>query len=66
MGFEMLTEVRICFQLGIFLNRLTSQPIGLTACGLFVLDKPTIITVSRSELIITSEVMAIMYKSLCT
>ena len=43
----LFTYVYLCFafQLSVFLNRLTSQPIGLTAMGLFVLDKPTIITV---------------------
>ena len=43
--FSYICSTVLYFQLSVFLNRLTSQPIGLTAMGLFVLDKPTIITV---------------------
>ena len=33
------------FQLTTFLNRLTGPPIGMTAAGMFVIDKSTILTV---------------------
>ncbi|XP_060562665.1 uncharacterized protein LOC132722231 [Ruditapes philippinarum] len=48
------------FMLNVFLNRLTSQPIGLTACGLFVLDKPTIVTFVGS--IATYAIVMIQFK----
>ena len=35
----------IYFQLTVFLNRFTGPPIGLTAAGMFVVDKSTILTV---------------------
>ncbi|OWF49244.1 hypothetical protein KP79_PYT05061 [Mizuhopecten yessoensis] len=34
-----------CHQITVFLNQLTSHPIGFTAFGLFTIDRPTIITV---------------------
>ena len=37
------------FQAYVFLNRLTGTPIGLTAYGMFVVNKPTILTVSLLE-----------------
>ncbi|WAQ96831.1 hypothetical protein MAR_029521 [Mya arenaria] len=47
-------------QLGVFLTRLTSQPIGMTAFGLFVLDKPTIFTFVGS--IMTYAIVMIQFK----
>ncbi len=38
----------LCFQLNLFLARLTGEPIGLTAMNLFVIDKPAILTVSTT------------------
>lgn len=34
------------FQMSMFLNKLSGEPIGLTVLGLFVIDKPTILTVN--------------------
>ncbi|KAH3863527.1 hypothetical protein DPMN_026516 [Dreissena polymorpha] len=47
-------------QLTVFLNRLTSQPIGVTAFGLFVLDKPTITTFVGS--ILTYAIVMVQFK----
>ncbi len=38
--------INITFQINMFLSRLTGSPIGLTALNMFVVDKPTMLTVS--------------------
>ena len=38
-------SVLFFFQVNLFLNRLSGPSIGLTAMGMFVVDKPTILTV---------------------
>ncbi|XP_033735172.1 uncharacterized protein LOC117323814 [Pecten maximus] len=48
-----------CHQITIFLNQLTSHPIGFTAFGLFTIDRPTIITFAGS--IVTYAVVVIQF-----
>ena len=40
-------SVLYLFQVNLFLNRLSGPSIGLTAMGMFVVDKPTILTVNN-------------------
>ncbi|XP_052069768.1 uncharacterized protein LOC127708693 [Mytilus californianus] len=49
-----------CHQMNVFLSKLTANPIGFTAFGLFTIDKPTIIAFASS--IVTYTVVVIQFK----
>jgi hypothetical protein len=36
-------------QINMFLTKLTATPIGLTACDMFVIDKPSVLLVSKAS-----------------